>query len=144
MSRADIALEKSAAGYNCSQSVLYPFCEELGIDLDTALRMACGFGGGMGRRQEVCGALSGGVLAIGLKHGRGTQGDRTQTDETYVKVRELFARFEAQHGATTCRALLGCDLRTAEGMQHAKEQGLFDSICKACIRTAVEAVEEIL
>lgn len=69
--RSDIALQKSLAGYNCAQAVLFSFCDDLGFDQDTALRLACGFGAGMARKQEVCGAVAGGILAIGFKHGRG-------------------------------------------------------------------------
>ena len=56
---AAIAEEKFGGGYNCAQSVLFSFCEELGLDADTALKIACGFGAGMGRKGEVCGAVSG-------------------------------------------------------------------------------------
>ena len=92
--KTDIAVAKFSADYNCAQAVLYSFCDNLQFDKDTALRMACGFGAGMARKQEVCGAISGGILAIGLKHGRGEGQEKTVTEETYRKVRELMARFE--------------------------------------------------
>ena len=81
--RNDIALEKFLAGYNCAQAVLFSFCDDLGFDKDAALRLACGFGAGMARKQEVCGAVTGGILAIGLKHGRGEGQNRTPTEATY-------------------------------------------------------------
>ena len=62
--KSDIAVEKLLANYSCAQSVLYSFCDDLHFDKDTALRMACGFGSGMARKQEVCGAISGGILTI--------------------------------------------------------------------------------
>jgi C_GCAxxG_C_C family probable redox protein len=142
---AAIALEKFSSGYNCAQAVLYAFCDELGIARDTALRMACGFGGGMARRQETCGAISGGVLAIGLKHGRGEGQERAVTDETYVKVRELMCRFQAAHGTHLCRSLLdGCDLMTPEGQKQFKEADLMNRTCKRCVTTVVEALEVLL
>lgn len=51
--RSDIALEKFLAGYNCAQAVLFSFCDDLGFDKNAALKLACGFGAGMARKQEV-------------------------------------------------------------------------------------------
>ncbi len=142
--RSDIALEKFLAGYNCAQSVLYPFCDDFGFDRDTALRLACGLGGGMGRKQEVCGAISGGILALGLKYGRGEGQDRALTEETYRKDRELIAQFESKHGTCICRKLLNCDLNIPSGKRYFKENDLHNKICKVCVQTAVETVEKIL
>jgi len=143
--RNDVAEEKFFAGYNCAQAVLHSFCDDLGLDKDAALRMACGFGAGMARKQEVCGAITGGIIALGLKHGRGERQDRKPTEETYRKVRELMTRFESRHGTCLCRALLnGCDLNTAAGQRSFAENDLQNKICKGCVTTVVEALEEIL
>ena len=143
--RSDAALEKFLSGYNCAQAVLFAFCDDLSLDKDTALRLACGFGAGMGRKQEVCGAVAGGILAIGLRHGRGEGQDRALTDATYGKVRELMSRFESRHGTCICRELLdGCDLNTPGGQQFFKENDLLNKTCAGCVRTVVEAVEDLL
>jgi len=143
--KSDIALEKFRAGYNCAQAVLFSFCDDLGLDKDMALRLACGFGAGMARKQEVCGAVTGGILAIGLKHGRGEGEDRAPTETTYGKVRTLMSRFESRHGTGICRALLKeCDLNTPEGQRHFKENDLLNKTCTGCVRTVVETVEAIL
>jgi len=143
--RRDVAVEKFLAGYNCAQAVLYPFCEDLGLDKDTALKLACGLGAGMARKQEVCGAVTGGIIALGLKHGRGEGQDRTPTEETYRKVRELMSQFEARHGSCLCRTLLkGCDLNTPEGQRFFKGSDLQNKICKGCVATVVETLEKIL
>ena len=143
--RSDIALEKFSAGYNCAQAVLFSFCDDLGFDKDAALRLACGFGAGMARKQEVCGAVTGGILTLGLKHGRGEGQDRASTEATYGKVRDLMSRFEAKHGTCICRTLLnGCDLNTADGQRYFKENDLVNKTCKECVRTVVETVEAIL
>jgi hypothetical protein len=83
--RKDVAVEKFLAGYNCAQAVLYAFCDDLCLDKDAALKLACGLGAGMARRQEVCGAISGGIIALGLKHGRGEGQDRTDF-ESFFKI----------------------------------------------------------
>ncbi len=143
--RSDIAEKKFLAGYNCAQSVLYSFCDDLGLDKDLALKLVCGFGAGMGRRQEVCGAIAGGILTLGLKYGRGEGQDRAVTEETYRRVRELMSRFEAKLGTCNCRALLnGCDLTTPEGQQYFKENDLLNKTCKGCVKMVVEILEDIL
>jgi C_GCAxxG_C_C family probable redox protein len=143
--RKDVAVEKFLAGYNCAQAVLYSFCDDPGLDKNTALKLACGFGAGMARKQEVCGAITGGIIALGLKHGRGEGQDRTPTEETYRKVRELMSQFESKHDTCICRALLkGCDLDTPGGQRHFKENDLQNKICKGCVTTVVETLEKIL
>jgi C_GCAxxG_C_C family probable redox protein len=143
--KSEVAVEKFLSGYNCAQSVLFPFCDDLAVEKNTALKLACGFGAGMGRKQEVCGAVSGGIIAIGLKHGRGEGQDKTPTEETYRRVRELMGRFEAKHGSCICRTLLnGADLNTPEGQKYFRENDLLNKTCKGCVETVVQTVEEIL
>jgi C_GCAxxG_C_C family probable redox protein len=99
----------------------------------------------MARKQEVCGALTGGIITLGVKHGRGEGQDRMPTEETYRKVRELMSRFESKHGTCICRTLLeGCDLNTPDGQRCFKENDLLNKTCKGCVKTVVETVEEIL
>ena len=132
------ATEKFREGYNCAQSVLYAHRKELNLDGDTALRLACGFGAGMGRKEEVCGAVSGGILVMGLRHGRGEKDDRTATETTYTKTRELMDRFQEKHGSVMCRKLLnGCDLTTAEGQNSFNENDLFNRVCIPCVETVM-------
>jgi C_GCAxxG_C_C family probable redox protein len=141
----ETAIEKFLAGYNCAQSVLYAYGPGLGLDGETALKLACGLGAGMGRRGEVCGAVTGGILVLGLKYGRGSGDDRSATEQTYQKTLELMARFEQRHGSCLCRELLGgCDLRTAEGQRHFKEHDLLHKTCVGCVRSVVETLEFIL
>jgi C_GCAxxG_C_C family probable redox protein len=99
----------------------------------------------MARKQEVCGAVTGGIIALGLKHGRGEGQDKTPTEQTYLKVRELMSQFQSKHGACLCRALLnGCDLQTPGGQRFFKENDLLNKTCKGCVKTVVETLDEIL
>jgi C_GCAxxG_C_C family probable redox protein len=143
-SRSEAAATQFSEGYNCAQSVLSSFCDELGLDHDTALRIACGFGAGMGRKGNVCGAVTGGIAVLGMKYGRGEKEDRTATHLTYRKTREFIDRFIDRHGSCGCRELLkGCDLTTEEGQQQFKAQDFHNRVCKPCVRTAVEIIEDI-
>ena len=142
--RSDMAVEKFLSGYNCAQAVLFSFCEDLGLDKNTALRMASGFGAGMARKQGTCGAVTGGVMAIGLKHGRGEGQEHAVMEETYRKVRELVWQFESKYGTSNCRQLLNCDLNKPEGQRYYKEHDLRNTTCKDCVHSVVESVEKIL
>jgi C_GCAxxG_C_C family probable redox protein len=143
--KSEVAAEKFLSGYNCAQAILYAFGPDLGLDAETAQKVATGLGAGMGRRGEVCGAVTGGILALGLKYGRGGQQDRSATEETYRKTEELMAGFERRHRSCSCRVLLeGCDLRTAEGQQHFKEYDLLHKTCLRCVETVAELLAGML
>ena len=143
--KSEIAVQKFSEGYNCAQLVFFCFCDDLGFDKNTALKLACGFGGGMGRKEEVCGAVTGGIIVLGAKYGRGENDGRAATELTYQKTRELMDRFAAKHGTFICRQLLGgCELTTAEGQKQYKEKDLFNKVCKPCVESVVEILEEIM
>jgi C_GCAxxG_C_C family probable redox protein len=138
------AVEKFMGGYNCAQSVVYPFSEETGISDDMALKISCGLGGGMGRNQEVCGAVTGGILVLGLRHGRGINEEKSATTVTYQKTREFMSRFAERNGSYICRELLDdCVLTTEAGQQEFKDRDMKNRICKVCVQSAVEILEEI-
>ncbi len=145
MKRAEIAVQKFLDGYNCAQAVSYSFGDDLNFDKDMILKLACGFGAGMGRKEEVCGAVSGGIMVLGMKYGRGENQDRVFLDQTYQKTRELMDRFKERHGTYICRVLLdGCELTTPEGQQEFKDKDLKKKICRHCVSDVVEIVENIL
>jgi C_GCAxxG_C_C family probable redox protein len=142
--RTEEAITKFLCGYNCAQSVLYAFRHELGLDEDQALKIATGFGAGMARKQEVCGAVTGGILVLSLRFGRDSKQDRSATEETYKHTRELMDQFAAKHGSCLCRQLLdGTDLNTPDGQQHFKETDLLNQVCKPCVQSVVEILEQM-
>lgn len=144
-SKEERALDMFKKGYNCAQSVLYAFSEEVGLEKDQALRIATGMGGGMGRRGEVCGAVTGGILALGMKFGRGEREERQVTELMYVKTRELMERFVAEHRSYLCRSLLdGLDISSEEGYKKFKEQDYLNRICTPCVRSVVKIVEHMI
>ncbi|MCI6888077.1 MAG: C-GCAxxG-C-C family protein [Lachnospiraceae bacterium] len=96
-------------GYNCSQSVLLAFHEELHLSPELAARMASSFGGGMGRLREVCGAVSGMFLALGLLDGYSDPQDQDGKKAQYALIQELAEAFREQNHSILCRELLGLD-----------------------------------
>jgi C_GCAxxG_C_C family probable redox protein len=144
--RAEVAIRKfTEEGYNCAQSVLYCFCDDLCIDKDTALKIACGFGGGMARRQEVCGAVTGGMMVLGLASGRGEKEERDIMSENYKKITEMMELFEKKHGTYFCKKLLGeCNLAAPEGQKYFHENDLKNKVCIPCVKSVIEIVEKML
>ncbi len=143
--KIEAAIQKFTSGYNCAQAVLYSVKDEISIDSNTALKMACGFGAGMGRKGEICGAVTGGIIALGIKFGRGENDEKTATEKTYSKTRELMDKFETRYGTYICKELLnGCDLSTEEGQMHFRNYDLFNATCKKCVGSVVQILEEIL
>lgn len=140
----DKALSKMRDRYNCAQAVLYAYCEDLHLDSNTALRIGCGLGAGMGRKGEVCGAVTGGILVLGLRHGRGEKEDRSATEATYAKSRQLMDEFKRRHGSVICRDLLnGCDLSTPAGQQFFNDHDYGRCICWPCVESVVRILHEM-
>lgn len=112
----DTHREKATAyfleGYNCAQSVLLAFCDDLNLDEEMAARLASSFGGGMGRLREVCGAVSGMFLAAGLLYGYSDPKDTAGKKAQYERVQKLAREFSARNGSIVCRELLGLDHHT--------------------------------
>jgi C_GCAxxG_C_C family probable redox protein len=142
--KADISKSLFGEGFNCAQAVFAAFAPEIGLDKDRALKIASGFGGGMGRMGEVCGAVAGAFMAIGLEHGISTVDEESSREKTYDLVREFSARFAALHGSIICRDLIGCDISSPEGRQKAQNQGVFREICPRLVHDAARILAEIL
>jgi C_GCAxxG_C_C family probable redox protein len=129
-------------GYNCSQAILAAYAEHPDLRRKTALKLACGFGGGM-RMAETCGAVTGAFMVIGLKYGPADAEDKNAKEKTYELVREFAEKFNSRNGSVICKELLGCDISTREGAKIAKENNLCSSLCPKMIRDAAEIIEEM-
>ncbi len=105
--KADEARALFCAGANCAQAVFGAFAEECGITQEEAFRLASGFGGGMARLREVCGAVSGMILVLNCKYGNADLSDKTAKDAHYARVQALCNAFRQETGSIVCRELLG-------------------------------------
>mgnify|MGYP000972065578 CR=1 FL=1 len=145
MTKSEQAVLKFLKGYNCAQSVFYSFCDDLGFEKSNALKIACGFGAGMGRKQEVCGAVTGGIIVLSAKYGRVEKDDQLAQEMTYKKTRELMDKFAKKQGTYICRQLLnGCELTSEEGQKSFKENDMLNKICVLCVQSVVNILEEII
>ncbi len=100
------ARELFRSGYSCSQSVVGAFCEEMGLPMEMAMRLASSFGGGMGGLRESCGAVTGMFMVAGMIFGYEKPMDYVSKKEHYARIRALAGAFQEQNGTIVCRELL--------------------------------------
>ncbi len=145
MNKKEKALHYFRNQFNCSQAVFTVFGTENGLTEDQCLKAACGFGGGMGRQQITCGAVTGAVMALGMKHGKAMGDPEEKKAETYSKTRELFAEFKKLNGSVVCKELLnGLDMNDPEENKKIKELGLFETLCEKYVGDAVEITKKLI
>ena len=132
-------------GYNCSQAVFCAFRDVTGLELDEAAKLASPFGGGMGRLREVCGAVSGALLVLGVVEGYSTPGDPEAKKKHYERVREFARRFTEKNGSIVCRELLSGVGATVGGDPDPRTDEFYKKRpCPNLIRDAADIVGEML
>lgn len=135
--KIETALHNFQNDKNCSQATLLAFTEEYGLNPDLARKISAGFGGGLGREGEACGAVTGAIMALGLKFGD------LPKPEMYEKVQEFLAIFREKHQHLCCRDLLGVDLKTAAGRAEAAEKELSRKRCDQFVTDAIRIVAQM-
>lgn len=143
MNHVEKAEEYFCNNFNCSQAVFTTFAAEMGLDEEVALRIATQFGGGA-RKGEMCGAVSGALMALGLKYGHCHAEDAEEKGKAYQIAEDFMNRFTVEKGTVVCRELLGYDVSKAEDMQKIKELNLFKTVCPEMIRCATLIVEQMM
>lgn len=143
MTKTEKALDLFSNNFNCSQSVFTAFAPDFGIDEELALKLSTSFGGGA-RNGEICGAVSGALMVIGLKYGHYQSDNSEQKSKAYAISVEFTKRFKEANKSIICRDLLGYNLTVPEEMACIKEKGLFGDICPKMVKSAVQLLEEIL
>lgn len=143
--KSEKAKELFKSGYNCSQAVLGVFCEELGLDFATAMKISSSFGGGMGRMREVCGTVSGMFMAAGLMFGKADNSNPSAKGELYKRIQELAEKFKKQNGSIICRELLqGVESSTSPVPSERTESYYKKRPCIELVGNAVEIFEEYI
>lgn len=135
MKRTEMAVNTFKEGYNCAQSVLHCFHNEVDLKPEVALKMATGFGAGMARTQQCCGAITGAIMVLNLLYGD----DRT---DVYAKVNQVMDQFTREHGTVVCRELLDdCNLKTEEGQERFGQEGMINR-CYTFVESVVHFLEK--
>ena len=138
--------ERTAAifreGFSCSQAVLAAFAETYGLDRQTALKLGSCFGGGV-QAAEICGAVSGAVMVVGLKDGYADPKNKEVKFFVQGRAAEFHRLFRERHKHLRCRDLLGCDITTPEGRRAALDGKMFTTQCPVFVASAVEILEQM-
>jgi C_GCAxxG_C_C family probable redox protein len=138
----EVAVEHFRQGYNCAQSVLLTMFEHWNGKNELVPKLATAFGAGIGRCGSLCGALTGGVLAISIKYGT----NEPSTEErlkAYNIAKKFYELFQAENGSVLCRELLGYDLSDPEQREKARKADVFEEKCTAFVRKTVEILLEL-
>lgn len=129
--RTEEAVKRHDKGYNCCQAVACALAEELGYDEQVIFQAGEGFGAGMGGMQCTCGAVSGAVMAAGMKNSK-MNGEKPTKGSTYLLSKKIAEKFKQKNGSVVCKELKG--LETGKALRS----------CQGCIEDAVQIAEEIL
>ena len=142
--KGDKAEQLFKEGYNCSQAVIGAFADEIGMDFETAVRLASSFGGGMGRMREVCGTVSAIFMIAGLKMGYSDPKAPQEKKEHYARIMHLAEEFKQENGSIVCRELLGID-NNGNPTPEARTASYYKKRpCAELVRQAAEIIEKEL
>jgi C_GCAxxG_C_C family probable redox protein len=146
MSQRTVLPEKAARyfrnGFNCAQSVLLTMFEHSGGKDELVPKIATAFGAGIGRCGSVCGALTGGVMAVGIRYGT-NEPSAEKRSRAYDVGRRLYDEFRRRNGAVACRELIGYDLTDAMERKKANQSKVFEKKCPTFVRSTVEILLEL-
>ncbi len=144
MNRCKQACIYREQGYNCAQAVIAAFADLTGLTEEQSMAVSGGFGGGVGGcREEVCGAISGGVMALGLLYPHLDGGNQNSKQKLYELTQEFRSRFYETFGQTRCAALMQSSSTANEKTPVAAALGITEG-CDVFVVTAVELVEQML
>ncbi len=143
LSPAERAESLFLGGYNCAQSVLQAFAPRWKLEQRAAARLGSPWGAGIAYQGRQCGALSGGLLALGMEYGQQSADDKTAKALAYHKATEFIERFKAFHQNDQCRLLLGFDLSQPDELEKARAAGVFENQCPIFVRQAAQILDEM-
>lgn len=131
-------------GLSCSQAILSVYGRDLGIDPETAVKVASAFGAGVVKTGEICGAVSGALMVIGLCQELEAIRDPASREGAYALARRFIDEFTARNQSVNCTELVGYDLSDPKQYDEAREKKVFATRCSKLVRDAGEILEGLL
>jgi C_GCAxxG_C_C family probable redox protein len=138
------AVESFLSGFNCAQAVFSSFAPSMGLGVKDSLKITSGFGAGICYKGEICGAVSGAYMALGLKYGRWKSEDTEAREKTYSLMREFDLQFMTRNGSLYCSKLLNGDMSTPEGRKKINDEHRFQTHCPRFVKDAAEIAEKLI
>jgi C_GCAxxG_C_C family probable redox protein len=143
MNHTEKALNNFKSQYNCSQSVFSAYSEKFGIKENDAHKIAMGFGGGIGRTQDICGALTGAIMVLGCRYYN--ENDVPGSKEIiYAKTKELISKFKEIHKTIDCLELTGVDFSKEGGFELFKTLNIHENKCNGYIKDVCKILDELI
>ena len=132
-------------GYSCSQAIVAAFCDETGLDLETSLKLSSSFGGGMGRLREVCGAVTGMFMVVGLKYGYADIADKELKKEHYKLIQYLADEFKKENNSIICRDLLDFPFENESYIPDERTKAYYESRpCLGLVECAARILDDYI
>jgi C_GCAxxG_C_C family probable redox protein len=144
MNRKEKAVKLFESGFSCSQAVLCAYADLFGLDEKYALKVAGGFGAGIGGTANLCGAVSGAIMVLGLKYSSTDSEDKEKKAKNYQIAKSLMEEFEKEKGTLLCKELLGYDISIPEIKEKVKNTDIFKQVCPNCVAKVTEILEKML
>ncbi len=144
MKKYEKAAEYMKNGFNCAQSIIKAYAQEVGMNDEDAVKMASALGGGMGRNGHICGAVSGAALIIGMKFGSTDPANFPAKEKAYDKTNELLERFAAENKSVLCKELIPYDMKNPADLKKAREAGVFAKQCPLYVLSSGKILESII
>ncbi len=136
--RSERAVELFKDGFNCSQAVVGAFAKDIGLDEKTAMKISAGFGGGVGRTGEICGALSGVSIVAGMLYGAVDGRDAESKAHTYEEIQRVLKAFKEKYVFVTCRELKNPPKNDENGISYKRRP------CINIVEDAVLLAEKVM
>ncbi|MFX0018181.1 MAG: C-GCAxxG-C-C family protein [Promethearchaeota archaeon] len=144
MNKIEKAISLFSQGHNCAQAVLKAYGTQYGLDGDLAFKITSTLGGGLARSGNTCGAVTGALMALGLRYRNLNVEDKENRELTYETGMNFIKQFRSIYGTIKCKELLGCDISTLEGREKANNNNLFEELCPKFVKSAAEILETVL
>ncbi|MHA1925359.1 MAG: C-GCAxxG-C-C family protein [Candidatus Thorarchaeota archaeon] len=133
----DNALARFKDDYNCAQAVFVSFLEHKGLSFKEAVDLATGLGGGVALQGKTCGAVTGGVLSIGVLTGQTISNLGKSKHETYRVAMRFLNRFRKKFSSQMCNDLTGIDMTDQKQLQAALDDGHLKKTCPKFVEGAL-------
>ncbi|PKN76694.1 MAG: hypothetical protein CVU52_03600 [Deltaproteobacteria bacterium HGW-Deltaproteobacteria-10] len=144
MKKYELAAGYMKSGFNCAQAIIKAYADEVGINQEDAVRMASALGGGVGRNGNICGAVSGAALIIGMKFGTTDPVNFPAKEKAYNKTNELMDRFATENKSVLCKELIPYDMKDPQELKKAREAGVFVKQCPLYVLSSGRILESII
>lgn len=144
MDKPKQAVKLFEEGASCAQAILMVYGPLVGLSSEQSSLIGSGLGGGIGRKQYICGAINAGAITIGLRFGNTSKTDKEGKELASRTAGEYVIECEWAIGGSQCSTLLGIDLNNPDQKALAKESGLFEKVCNNAVRHTAEILEKYI